>query len=240
VESSVAASTRITIPPGQERLLLRLLSVDPRRAGGWRVLSVTVAGDHVEARYGALDGRVRQLVLVHPSTAADADAAAGPFALVERPRGDSALVREICRRAGRLGAAFRWDFIAQPPPSGAPDVRKGRVEDLELLALEIGLKPVVRQSIVPGSVRDVLARFEELGLEWLTGQRLLAFGGHEYVLVYASRSMDLCVRASNAEDVLIARRGRGKAAATRDLGLCLGYPVCCVEAFCELVGYRAS
>jgi hypothetical protein len=106
--------------------------------------------------------------------------------------------------------------------------------DVEWLAFSAGLKPAVRRTVDPARADEVLARFTREGAVVLRADRHAVLGGREQVVLYAARSHDLAAALRDAESsVLPGHAPAGDAlAAHRAVGIALGFPACCVEAFC--------
>jgi hypothetical protein len=106
--------------------------------------------------------------------------------------------------------------------------------DVEWLAFSAGLKPAVRRTVAPARADEIVARFTREGAVVLRASRTAVLGGREQVVLYAARSHDLAAALRDAESsVLPGHAPEGDAlAAHRAVGALLGFPVCCVEAFC--------
>jgi len=107
--------------------------------------------------------------------------------------------------------------------------------DVEWLAFSAGLKPAVRRTVDPARADEVIARFTRDGAVVLRADRHAVLGGREQVVLYAARSRDLAAALRDAEaTVLPGHPTEGDAlAAHRAVGRALGFPACCVDAFCE-------
>jgi hypothetical protein len=106
--------------------------------------------------------------------------------------------------------------------------------DVEWLAFSAGLKPAVRRTVDPARADEVSARFMRDGAEVLRADRPAVLGGRAQVVLYAARSRDLAAALRDAESpVLPGYAPEGDVlAAHRAVGAALGFPACCVEAFC--------
>jgi hypothetical protein len=106
--------------------------------------------------------------------------------------------------------------------------------DVEWLAFSAGLKPAVRRTADPARADEIVARFAREGAVVLRASRTAVLGGREQVVLYAARSHDLAAALRDAESsVLPGHAPEGDAlAAHRAVGNALGFPACCVEAFC--------
>jgi hypothetical protein len=106
--------------------------------------------------------------------------------------------------------------------------------DVEWLAFSEGLKPAVRRTADPARAEEIVARFTREGAVVLRADRHAVLGGREQVVLYAARSHDLAAALRDAESsVLPGHPPVGDAlAAHRAVGTALGFPACCVEAFC--------
>lgn len=107
--------------------------------------------------------------------------------------------------------------------------------DVEWLAFTAGLKPAVRRTVDPARADEVAARFVREGAVVLRADRHAVLGGREQVVLYAARSHDLAAALRDAEaTVLPGHPTEGDVlAAHRAVGTALGFPACCVGAFCE-------
>lgn len=106
--------------------------------------------------------------------------------------------------------------------------------DVEWLAFTEGLKPAVRRTADPARVDEVAARFTREGAVVLRASRTAVLGGREQVVLYAARSHDLAAALRDAESLVLPGHAPvGDAiAAHRAVGTALGFPACCVDAFC--------
>lgn len=107
--------------------------------------------------------------------------------------------------------------------------------DVEWLAFTTGLKPAVRRTVDPARADEVTARFVREGAAVLRASQTAVLGGREQAVLYAARSRDLAAALRDAEAaVLPGRPTEGDVVAShRAVGLALGFPECCVGAFCE-------
>lgn len=106
--------------------------------------------------------------------------------------------------------------------------------DVEWLAFSAGLKPAIRRTVDPARVEEVAARFARDGAAVLRASQTAVLGGREQAVLYVAGSHDLAAALRDAEaPVLPGRAPSGDAAAAhRAVGLALGFPACCVDAFC--------
>lgn len=106
--------------------------------------------------------------------------------------------------------------------------------DVEWLAFSAGLKPAVRRTVDPARAEEVSARFTREGAAVLRADRHAVLGGREQVVLYIARSRDLAAALRDAESsVLPGHAPAGDVlAAHRAVGSSLGFPACCVDAFC--------
>ncbi len=106
--------------------------------------------------------------------------------------------------------------------------------DVEWLAFSEGLKPAVRRTVDPARADEVSARFTREGAAVLRADRPAVLGGREQVVLYAARSRELAAALRDAESsVLPGHAPEGDVfAAHRAVGASLGFPACCVDAFC--------
>lgn len=105
--------------------------------------------------------------------------------------------------------------------------------DVEWLALAAGLKPAIRITATALEASHVAARFQQLGAAVATARGPVGVHRHEQTLVYVARTAGDAASLRAAERPLLAPHlpARDKAYYAGQLGLRLGYPRCCVDAF---------
>jgi len=110
--------------------------------------------------------------------------------------------------------------------------------DTELHAVLAGIKPAMRVSTVDDDEDQVRSRYEHYGLATCAGSGTVV--GDEgrprpLRLIYVARSLDAAeqVRVVEAEALASTTRHQ-RAVRFRDVGLALGYPPCCVDAYVNL------
>jgi hypothetical protein len=111
--------------------------------------------------------------------------------------------------------------------------------DPEWVALTAGLKPAIRVTVEPGGADDVATRFRGQGLKVVMAATTVPIGGRQVAILYVART---------EEDATLLRAAEARALpghevkdleadldAHREIGRRLGFPACCVEAFCQRV-----
>lgn len=110
--------------------------------------------------------------------------------------------------------------------------------DVEWLALRAGLKPAIRLTAEPSEVEALEARFSRLGAKvarglWRRGQ------GRVLAVLYVARSARDAEALRDVEAPVIDHETptprQLEVNACMEVGRRLGYPRCCVEAFCARV-----
>lgn len=110
--------------------------------------------------------------------------------------------------------------------------------DAELLALLAGLKPAVRVTAAPDGAAAVIARYRARGLAVVPAAEPVILGGRPTAILYVARAEADAALVRDAEaPVLPGHAGSGRSArdAHLEVGRRLGFPRCCVEAFCARV-----
>jgi hypothetical protein len=113
--------------------------------------------------------------------------------------------------------------------------------DTELQAVLAGIKPVMRLSTEGTDEATLLARYARFGLVACAadGTFIDEAGEHgrRLRLVYAARSLETAERVRDIEAKTFAPRTsvEARAAEYHDLGIALGYPRCCVDAYVQRV-----
>lgn len=118
--------------------------------------------------------------------------------------------------------------------------------DIEYLAFRAGLKPAIRLSAEPGRGDAIAERYASLGCAIARGTGLIFIGQRELLLefVYVAHTQadadglrDAEVPTLQPEDTTpleVALK------ATREVGLRLGYPACCVDVCCARLKTRRA
>lgn len=109
--------------------------------------------------------------------------------------------------------------------------------DVEWLALAAGLKPAIRIAADALSASRVAEHFQRLGATVVTARGPVGVHRHEHTLLYVARTAADAQALRTAERPLLAAHvpAKDKAYYAGQLGLRLGYPRCCVDAFCARV-----
>lgn len=106
--------------------------------------------------------------------------------------------------------------------------------DVETIAVLAGLKPALRRAVDPAGEERARQALSRHGLTVLRAARLATFGAREVVVLYAARTEADAAALREAEAPVlpgVPRVGDG-GAAHLEVGRRLGFPPCCVEAFC--------
>jgi len=107
--------------------------------------------------------------------------------------------------------------------------------DPEELAVRCGIKPVMRATMLREDVPAFEKRIAQNGLVLCESQYDLQLDNNDkcrWVAVYAAQSMEHARSAQAAEnEILSGKQEKNDAVYSAALGIALGYPRCCVEAF---------
>lgn len=103
----------------------------------------------------------------------------------------------------------------------------------EWLALCAGLKPGLRIATDAGAVGSIVDRYRTAGFHVLLDNGRVGIEGRARILVYVAREAREAAALRSIERLIMAPEAspRSKATFTREFGLRLGYPSCCVESF---------
>jgi len=109
--------------------------------------------------------------------------------------------------------------------------------DTEGLALRAGVKPGLRISADALGAADIAARYQSFGCFVALAHARIGRDRRPQVLVYAAPTQQGALGLRAAEHHLLEPHlsDRDRAFFTRELGLRLGYPTCCVDAFAERI-----
>lgn len=109
--------------------------------------------------------------------------------------------------------------------------------DSEWLALRAGLKPGLRLTAEPGEGAAIVERYRGFGCHVAVAQGPVGEQRREQLLIYVAATAQAAAGLRAAERPMLDPQvtPRDKAFYTRELGLRLGYPDCCVAAFAGLV-----
>lgn len=105
--------------------------------------------------------------------------------------------------------------------------------DTEGLTLRAGLKPGLRISADALGAQDIAARYQRLGAAVALAHARVGRDRRPRVIVYVAATPQAAIGLRAAERPLLAGHlsDRDRAFYTRELGLRLGFPPCCVDAF---------
>lgn len=220
---------RFVLTGGQEALLNRIFGVPPQRAFGLRLLSIFAGRSSVEATYIDPQGGsklVMELSPGHDPMARPNDVRVVPLADLPSPVA-RALAHLLTARAKETSPLLRWISVEAEPssPIGA---------NPELCAVLASVKPAFRTSIRPDNADNVAAALRDLGLHVLRAGQTVTFDGAAYAIVYGALDRAVAEALCDAEAKL--HRGEEAPPLQREIGRLLGYPSCCVEAFCARFG----
>lgn len=220
---------RFVLTGGQEALLNRIFGVPPQRAFGLRLLSIFAGRSSIEATYvNARDGSklVMELSSGHDPTARPNDVRVVPLADPPSPVA-RALAHLLTARAREISPLLRWITVEREPSSPI-------AQNPELCAVFASVKPTFRTSLRPEDADNVAAALRDLGLHVLRAGQTVTFDGAAYAIVYGALDRAVAEALCDAEAKL--HRGEEAPPLQREIGRLLGYPSCCVEAFCERSG----
>lgn len=109
--------------------------------------------------------------------------------------------------------------------------------DTEGLALRAGAKPGLRISADALSAPDIAARYQSFGCSVALAHARIGRDRRPRVLVYVAPTPQAAIGLRAAERHLLEPHisDRDRAFFTRELGLRLGFPTCCVDAFADRI-----
>lgn len=219
------------IPPGQEALLSRMLGRP--LPGGLELASARVERSVVLASFRGA-GAGLEVRLERAELGGVGPTAGRVRVVVEAGEPSEAQLDALVEAIAAHEAALEW--VPATDDLGGPGA--GLVRDAERWAVVAGVKPALRRTVGRDEADAVMRRLERDGLRcarlgratWLEG------GGRD--IVYAAREAITAVELRELEAALLseidARIDPARnAALNRELGARLGYPGCCVDAFCD-------
>lgn len=106
--------------------------------------------------------------------------------------------------------------------------------DVEWVAYTAGLKPAIRRTVDPARADEVAARMRASGAAVLRSRETAVFGAREEVVLYVAPTERDAEALRDAEASVLPGRVRAAdpSGAHRAVGRALGFPACCVDAFC--------
>ncbi|NOY93926.1 MAG: hypothetical protein GXP55_22310 [Deltaproteobacteria bacterium] len=222
---------RHALPAGQERAVEAAFEVAPSSSGGYRVERIRIEESRVRAIYRGPGGDEITLVARHPEDAPGCPRRTERFTLEGDLPAELMQAVESAVRAGER--AIRWKLM--PDVQGdAGDEPGSDARDAELLAFRAGLKPALRRTMPTRDAARALAReLEDAGFGVCISQQEQRLGGQLWSIVYAA---DSTVEAEGLRHLDLLQAMVPVATTetnNRTLGLALGYPSCCVEAFIQ-------
>ncbi len=223
------SEARWAVPEGREALITELLHLGG--AGGWWLVDWVAHERWIDARFRSRAGALAFVRLLPPDAAAPGrPLRTDRFTLaLIRGRGPGLLAALGSRVAARE-AEFRWRRIEPRAPAEARIEADPRELDVERLAFARGRKPALRELSAADGILWSAWLHARSGaavtvLPPLDGRRR-----NDEVLMVARTLADAEAMADAALRECLSDRS-ASAAGTRELGLRLGYPSCCVEAF---------
>lgn len=107
--------------------------------------------------------------------------------------------------------------------------------DTEWLALRAGLKPGLRLTADAADAREIAERYQNFGCSVAVTRGNIGRERRPQVILYVARDAQTSVGLRAAERPLLDPHStaRDRAFFSRELGLRLGYPPCCVQAFID-------
>ncbi len=120
-----------------------------------------------------------------------------------------------------------------PPPALICPVGPMHRVNTEWLALSAGLKPGLRLAVDISMAKEVLERYRSGGFVVAVSRAHVGIEQRERILLYVAKRINVAAGLRAAERPILDPNTslRHKGIFTRELGLRLGYPRCCVEAF---------
>lgn len=192
---------------------------------GFSLELIRVRRDRVIARYRGRRGGA-EVTLAHADAATDGCTTVAAVAVRAT---DPELLAGLAPAVRAHGAELR--FVRSSAPPGHPAFR-----DTERYAVLAGVKPALRRSAPWGRGDALEASLRGAGLAVSRAPAPVDFGHGPSALVYASRDPARARALRDLEVASLAVREAHPRQAARDnraIGLSLGYPGCCVDAFCE-------
>lgn len=109
--------------------------------------------------------------------------------------------------------------------------------DVEWVAYAAGLKPAIRRTVDPAQAGASEARMRAAGAVVLRARETAVFGAREEVVLYVAPTEGAAAALRDAEATVLPGRVTAAdiPAAHRAVGRALGFPACCVDAFCARV-----
>jgi len=106
--------------------------------------------------------------------------------------------------------------------------------DVEWVAFTAGLKPAIRRTVEPARADETEARLRASGAAVLRARETAVFGAREEVVLYVAATEAAAVALRDAEAPVLPGRvtATDLPGAHRAVGRALGFPLCCVDAFC--------
>lgn len=229
------------VPAGHEPVIDRLLKLDaPDRS--WSLVDWAARPHWIDARYRERRGELAIVRLYPEDRSVPVEHRKTERFTLALIQGRAASVLDAL--AGHLAIhehAFEWQRVAAPPPrpppgpARPPAITDPRELDYERTAFELGLKPAIRQLLDPADAPWAAAMFVRGGAA-VCG--VLAGLPHGHAVLMAARTLADARAMLDAEFVQFERDEARARVGARELGLRLGYPPCCVEAFLASVAHE--
>jgi hypothetical protein len=232
VDASDPPPTAWVIPPGQEACIREMLDV----AGSeWELLRISVGARAIDARYRGPGGAEARLLLTHPDAGGPALWHTQRFRVDATWTGAADELATLRRAIEPRVRAGEREFVWQRPELRGPRVSGGDPEgeghwDIEVLGVLAGAKPALRRAVVPQHAGRLMERLRAHGLGAARLGAPARVGGRMREVVYAARDAREAERLRDLEREDLAI-GPWRARRAREIGKCLGYPDCCIDAF---------
>lgn len=109
--------------------------------------------------------------------------------------------------------------------------------DAEWAALALGIKPAIRRTAKPDEADAAAAQLTARGAKVVRARTLARLGGRDVAVLYAARAVADAEALRDAEEPVLpgVSRSDSGAAQHREVGRRLGFPACCVDAFCARI-----
>lgn len=105
--------------------------------------------------------------------------------------------------------------------------------DVELIAVLAGIKPALRSALRPELANNATARLQSLGLAVCSLQQPITFDGAPWTILYGARENAIAAALQELEGRQFNLQEPEYSKVQREIGRLLGFPDCCVKAFCQ-------
>jgi len=184
--------------------------------------------ESVEAHY-RYKGRSVVLRLEHPAQSSRAGTDTRTFRIVAPAVHDiRGLIQALARSIEAHEQEFHWEEpLENRPPQPPPPER--RALDVQWLAFQAGIKPAIRVSAAAHELEEIESRYRSLGAYVEPSRHQLRLGRQAYWIAYVAHSAREATELKLTEEASVRASDRD----AMKLGRLLGYPECCVKAFCS-------